>query len=300
MGFSAFQIRDGSDRANTSYVESLTLWPTASPGAAGKNDVNAKESGPESPKLWKRNASSREGATTTEEVAPEMTRPKLSTSNITVEQIRTAQDEMVALYMQASTTSSFHDLTLADLAKPGQGKKELHVCGGTVTTDQTSPRTPKTLATILSLEHHLETDEGKFLPVTAETKSRDPLKNDKRGAQLPKAVEKAAKKNLNSPSPSRFVSHHPTKCCMCTSYVYLFKTRCLVCGKLYCRDCVRKGMGQMTEGRKCTLCVGRCFNERYKNRIRKGFNLSRMIKKAEIKASLLQLFVTVKSTRATN
>ncbi|CAN1262749.1 hypothetical protein LINPERPRIM_LOCUS11385 [Linum perenne] len=36
-----------------------------------------------------------------------------------------------------------------------------------------------------------------------------------------------------------------------------------VCGRVYCRNCVNMGMGNMTEGRKCIECVGRRFSARY-------------------------------------
>nr|CAD1828888.1 unnamed protein product [Ananas comosus var. bracteatus] len=46
-------------------------------------------------------------------------------------------------------------------------------------------------------------------------------------------------------------------------YIYFFRHRCLVCGRVYCRQCVRIGMGEMSEGRKCTECLGRRFSQRY-------------------------------------
>ena len=36
-----------------------------------------------------------------------------------------------------------------------------------------------------------------------------------------------------------------------------------VCGRVYCRQCVVIGMGEMTEGRKCIECLGRRFGHRY-------------------------------------
>ncbi|KAI4373364.1 hypothetical protein MLD38_011495 [Melastoma candidum] len=56
---------------------------------------------------------------------------------------------------------------------------------------------------------------------------------------------------------------HSNICSLCTTYVYIFRHRCLVCGRAYCRSCVRMGMGDMTEGRKCIECLGRRFSARY-------------------------------------
>ncbi|KAL0458897.1 UNVERIFIED_CONTAM: hypothetical protein Slati_0516900 [Sesamum latifolium] len=36
-----------------------------------------------------------------------------------------------------------------------------------------------------------------------------------------------------------------------------------VCGRVYCRQCVSMGMGDMPEGRKCIECLGRRFSQRY-------------------------------------
>ncbi|KAL2488515.1 uncharacterized protein Fot_41807 [Forsythia ovata] len=38
---------------------------------------------------------------------------------------------------------------------------------------------------------------------------------------------------------------------------------CTVCGRVYCRQCVNIGMGEMAEGRKCIECLGRRFSQRY-------------------------------------
>ncbi|XP_014517309.1 uncharacterized protein LOC106774786 [Vigna radiata var. radiata] len=56
---------------------------------------------------------------------------------------------------------------------------------------------------------------------------------------------------------------HSSICTICSNYVYLFRTRCLVCGRVYCRQCVEIGMGEMTEGRKCIECLGLRFSQRY-------------------------------------
>ncbi|OIT00774.1 hypothetical protein A4A49_03333 [Nicotiana attenuata] len=37
----------------------------------------------------------------------------------------------------------------------------------------------------------------------------------------------------------------------------------MVCGRAYCRQCVRMGMGEMAEGRKCVECLGKRFSQRY-------------------------------------
>ncbi|KAK6927191.1 hypothetical protein RJ641_008910 [Dillenia turbinata] len=56
---------------------------------------------------------------------------------------------------------------------------------------------------------------------------------------------------------------HSNICTVCSSYIYFFRHRCLVCGRVYCRHCVSIGMGEMTEGRKCVECLGRRFSQRY-------------------------------------
>ncbi|XP_062081606.1 uncharacterized protein LOC133788230 [Humulus lupulus] len=56
---------------------------------------------------------------------------------------------------------------------------------------------------------------------------------------------------------------HSKICAICSSYIYIFRHRCLVCGRVYCRQCVKLGMGEMTEGRKCIQCLGKKFSQRY-------------------------------------
>ncbi|CAN4124245.1 unnamed protein product [Withania somnifera] len=56
---------------------------------------------------------------------------------------------------------------------------------------------------------------------------------------------------------------HSNICTFCNTYLYLFRHRCLVCGRVYCRQCVGIGMGEMSEGRKCIECLGRRFSQRY-------------------------------------
>ncbi|KAI3410820.1 uncharacterized protein J3R85_018427 [Psidium guajava] len=56
---------------------------------------------------------------------------------------------------------------------------------------------------------------------------------------------------------------HSNICTICSTYIYMFRHRCLVCGRVYCRQCVSIGMGEMTEGRKCVECLGRRFSQRY-------------------------------------
>ncbi|XP_075079699.1 uncharacterized protein LOC142164866 [Nicotiana tabacum] len=56
---------------------------------------------------------------------------------------------------------------------------------------------------------------------------------------------------------------HSNICTVCTTYIYLFRHRCLVCGRVYCRQCLRMGMGEMAEGRKCVECLGKRFSQRY-------------------------------------
>ncbi|XP_041993546.1 uncharacterized protein LOC121744162 [Salvia splendens] len=59
---------------------------------------------------------------------------------------------------------------------------------------------------------------------------------------------------------------HSNICALCCNYIYICRHRCLVCGRVYCRQCVNTGMGDMTEGRKCTDCLGRRFSQRYIHR----------------------------------
>ncbi|KAK1353124.1 hypothetical protein POM88_052962 [Heracleum sosnowskyi] len=60
---------------------------------------------------------------------------------------------------------------------------------------------------------------------------------------------------------------HSNICSICSVYIYLFRNnRCLVCGRVYCRQCVSIGMGEMTEGRKCIQCLGKRFSQRYIDR----------------------------------
>lgn len=57
---------------------------------------------------------------------------------------------------------------------------------------------------------------------------------------------------------------HSNICSICSVYMYIFRNnRCLVCGRVYCRQCVSIGMGEMTEGRKCIQCLGKRFSQRY-------------------------------------
>ncbi|KAK9124736.1 hypothetical protein Sjap_014338 [Stephania japonica] len=56
---------------------------------------------------------------------------------------------------------------------------------------------------------------------------------------------------------------HSNICTICSTYIYMFRHRCLVCGRVYCRSCVGVGMGEMIEGRKCVECLGRRFSQRY-------------------------------------
>ncbi|KAK9159295.1 hypothetical protein Scep_005869 [Stephania cephalantha] len=56
---------------------------------------------------------------------------------------------------------------------------------------------------------------------------------------------------------------HSNICTICSTYIYMFRHRCMVCGRVYCRNCVGVGMGEMIEGRKCVECLGRKFSQRY-------------------------------------
>ncbi|KAI3760349.1 hypothetical protein L1987_50743 [Smallanthus sonchifolius] len=59
---------------------------------------------------------------------------------------------------------------------------------------------------------------------------------------------------------------HSNICTVCSVYIYMFRNRCLVCGRVYCRQCLNIGMGEMPEGRKCIDCLGRKFSQRYIHR----------------------------------
>ncbi|ONH99652.1 hypothetical protein PRUPE_6G041100 [Prunus persica] len=79
---------------------------------------------------------------------------------------------------------------------------------------------------------------------------------------------------------------HSNICTLCSTYIYIFRHRCLVCGRVYCRQCVMLGMGEMTEGRKCVECLGRRFSQRYIQRAGKVGCFSRyplIVKQAELK-----------------
>ncbi|KAK3039891.1 hypothetical protein RJ639_028284, partial [Escallonia herrerae] len=56
---------------------------------------------------------------------------------------------------------------------------------------------------------------------------------------------------------------HSNICTVCSVYIYMFRHRCLVCGRVYCKQCLSVGMGEMTEGRKCIECLGKRFSQRY-------------------------------------
>ncbi|XP_039057092.1 uncharacterized protein LOC120200276 [Hibiscus syriacus] len=79
---------------------------------------------------------------------------------------------------------------------------------------------------------------------------------------------------------------HSNICTICSTYIYIFRHRCLVCGRVYCRQCVCIGMGEMTEGRKCVLCLGRRFSPRYIKRAGKMgccWRYPSTVKQAELK-----------------
>ncbi|GMJ14858.1 hypothetical protein HRI_005155000 [Hibiscus trionum] len=79
---------------------------------------------------------------------------------------------------------------------------------------------------------------------------------------------------------------HSNICTICSTYIYIFRHRCLVCGRVYCRQCVCIGMGDMTEGRKCIPCLGRRFSPRYIKRAGKMgccWRYPSTVKQAELK-----------------
>ncbi|XP_054820031.1 uncharacterized protein LOC129319024 [Prosopis cineraria] len=80
---------------------------------------------------------------------------------------------------------------------------------------------------------------------------------------------------------------HTKICTICSTYVYVFRTRCLVCGRLYCRQCLEMGMGDMIEGRKCIECLGLRFSQRYIEKAGKvwcwGWRYPSTLKQVELK-----------------
>ncbi|KAI4297882.1 hypothetical protein L6164_037741 [Bauhinia variegata] len=84
----------------------------------------------------------------------------------------------------------------------------------------------------------------------------DDISGKSLGSQLPERDQRA-------PRRRRPGIPHSNICTICSNYIYIFRTRCLVCGRVYCRDCVDMGMGEMTEGRKCVECLGFRFSQRY-------------------------------------
>ncbi|CAH9129319.1 unnamed protein product [Cuscuta epithymum] len=71
------------------------------------------------------------------------------------------------------------------------------------------------------------------------------------------------KKSKSCKSSFRPGTPHSNRCTLCRTYIYFFRHRCLVCGRVYCRACMRIGMGEMSQGRKCVSCLGRRFHPRY-------------------------------------
>ncbi|RDX80826.1 hypothetical protein CR513_38570, partial [Mucuna pruriens] len=82
---------------------------------------------------------------------------------------------------------------------------------------------------------------------------------------------------------------HSKICAICNTYVYIFRTRCLVCGRVYCRQCVEIGMGEMIEGRKCIECLGLRFSQRYIERAGKvgccSWRYPNTLKQVELKCA---------------
>ncbi|KAM7259982.1 hypothetical protein ACFE04_015723 [Oxalis oulophora] len=80
---------------------------------------------------------------------------------------------------------------------------------------------------------------------------------------------------------------HSKICTICSTYIYIFRHRCLVCGRVYCRDCLSSGMGDMSEGRKCIQCLGKKFSPRYIQRAGKVscfcFGYPATLKQVELK-----------------
>ncbi|KAJ8768789.1 hypothetical protein K2173_023693 [Erythroxylum novogranatense] len=79
---------------------------------------------------------------------------------------------------------------------------------------------------------------------------------------------------------------HSNICTVCSTYIYIFRQRCLVCGRAYCRTCVGSGMGDMPEGRKCFECLGKRFSQRYIERAGKiscWSSYPKTVKQAELK-----------------
>ncbi|KAG2391423.1 uncharacterized protein HKW66_Vig0128160 [Vigna angularis] len=82
---------------------------------------------------------------------------------------------------------------------------------------------------------------------------------------------------------------HSKICATCNTYIYIFRTRCLVCGRVYCRQCVEIGMGEMVEGRKCIECLGLRFSHRYIERAGKvgccSWRYPKTLKQVELKCA---------------
>ncbi|TKY56608.1 B3 domain-containing transcription repressor VAL2 [Spatholobus suberectus] len=82
---------------------------------------------------------------------------------------------------------------------------------------------------------------------------------------------------------------HSKICAICNTYTYIFRTRCLVCGRVYCRQCVETGMGEMIEGRKCIECLGLRFSQRYIERAGKvgccSWRYPKTLKQVELKCA---------------
>ncbi|KAF8749555.1 hypothetical protein HU200_012570 [Digitaria exilis] len=88
----------------------------------------------------------------------------------------------------------------------------------------------------------------------------------RRNRRLHVADDTAGGRHRSSGNYKRPGIPHSNICALCNSYVYFFRHRCLVCGRVYCRRCVAGGMGDMTEGRKCIDCLGRRYSHRYIHR----------------------------------
>lgn len=91
----------------------------------------------------------------------------------------------------------------------------------------------------------------------------------KRSASLERSQAKSfpyaeRRGELNQRALSTSKVHPSNQCSSCSSYTIFFKSRCLVCGKLYCSNCAKAAMENMSDGRKCKdTCTVRPSTRRF-------------------------------------